>query len=169
MAPSQKITIMTNDTLSAAPIVITATRIQPMRIIFIRDTVQMVDLRKFFSESYAELFEFAGKYKLAPGKAMAFYDNYYDLITLEAAVEVDTIPAHLPGRILTRIIDGGEAVVAHYTGPYEEMSEPYGLLAQWLLDNNKKAKGLPFEVYLNNPGMVKDSTQLKTDIYQLTR
>jgi len=158
---------METDTLVSPSIAIDEAVVMSRRIIFIRDTVPLSRLRQFFSDSYAELFPFAIKYRLGANKAMAFYDNYNDPISIEAAVEVDTIPGHLPGRILTRIVEGGKAVVVHYTGPYETMEEPYNALAQWLKKHNKRSKGIPFEVYLNNPGIVKDSSELKTDIYQL--
>lgn len=158
---------MTTDTLVNPSIVVDETVVASRRIIFIRDTVPLAGLRQFFTDSYAELFPFAMKYRPGARKAMAFYDNYNDPVSIEAAVEVDTIPGHLPGRILTRIVEGGKAAVIHYTGPYDAMEESYNALARWLKKNNKQPKGMPFEVYLNNPGMVKDSSELRTDIYQL--
>lgn len=160
---------MATDTLVNNKATIEMTVMEPMRIVFIRDTVPLAGLKQFFNDSYSELYSFAAKQKLVAGKAMAFYDNYNDPMNVEAAIEVGSIPNHLPGRILTRIVEGGNAVVAHYTGPYENMVEPYSQLAEWIKDNRKVPKGLPFEVYLNSPDQVKDSSQLSTDIYQLIR
>lgn len=160
---------MATDTIVNHATTFEMTVTEPMRIVFIRDTVALAELKQFFSDSYNELYSFATKHQLAAGKVMAFYDNYSDPITVEAAIEVGSIPNHLPGRILTRIVEGGNVVIAHYTGPYEKMVEPYSQLAEWVKDHNKQPKDLPFEVYLNSPDMVKDSSELRTDIYQLIK
>jgi effector-binding domain-containing protein len=33
-------------------------------------------------------------------------------------------------------------------------------------ENNRKAKSAPFEVYINDPAMVKDPSEIQTDVYQ---
>jgi effector-binding domain-containing protein len=33
-------------------------------------------------------------------------------------------------------------------------------------DNNRKEKGKPFEVYLNDPSAVKSPNEIRTDVYQ---
>ena len=168
-----KKTLVTNyiltDTSKKPTWVLEKTILNPMTIIFISDTSNITGISKVFQSAYAELFGFISQNGLIPGKVMAFYYNYNDPIALESAVEVNKIPAMLSGRIRTRKIEGGDALVIHYTGPYEEMESPYGAINKWLKDNNKQAFGLAFEVYLNDPSMVKDKYELKTDIYQLIK
>ena len=49
------------------------------------------------------------------------------------------------------------------------METPYNEIAKWLKENDKQARELPFEVYLNEPSQVKDKYELKTDVYQLLK
>lgn len=161
--------IMIQDTVKKPTVILEKVILKPMQILYISDTGNMASLSKVFEKDYGELFNFIGSNGLTPGKVMGFYFSYNDPIVLEVAVEVNKIPAELPGRIRSKIVEGGDAVVAHYTGAYEEMQIPYSQLAQWVTDNNRQANGLPFEVYLNGPADVKDNSELKTDIYQMLK
>ncbi len=161
--------IILQDTIKSPIMAFEKTVLKPMTIVYISDTVNMTEITNVFKSAYAELFSFIPKNGLVPGKVMAFYYNYNDPIALEAAIEVNKIPGTLSGRIKSRKVEGGDVVIVHYTGPYEEMDTPYNALSKWLKDNNNQAIGLPFEVYLNEPSMVKDKYELKTDIYQLIK
>ena len=161
-------TTMVNDTFKKPTVVLETVFVNPMTVLFISDTAaDMNSISKIFANDYGELFTFINQSGLKPMKVMAFYLSYENPLTLEAAVEIDKLTATLTGRIKSKIVEGGNAVVGHYTGPYEEMEMPYKTIIQWVKDNNKQAKGLPFEVYLNSPDTVKDKYDLKTDIYQL--
>lgn len=166
---NDKCNVFIQDTSKQSSLQIEQQVLKTMTIIYIPDTVNMSGLNKVFESAYGELFIFLTKNKILPGKVMAFYHNYSDPIAVEAAVEVGNVPDALTGRIKLRIVEGGNAVVVHYKGPYEEMETPYNALTKWLKDNHKKATGLPFEVYINDPSMVKDKYELKTDIYQLIK
>ena len=56
---------------------------------------------------------------------MAIYLNYENPIGVEAAVAVTKIPAGLPGRIKSKTIQGGNAVVLPYTGCCDDMETTY--------------------------------------------
>jgi effector-binding domain-containing protein len=159
--------IMSHDTIRQPVITLEKAILKPMNILFVTDSSKIAELGKAFEKGYGELFAFAGANRLQPGKVMAFYHSYTDPVSVEIAIEVDKIPGRLTGRIQSKILSGGEAVIAHYTGPYEQMEIPYNAIMKWLKDNNKQARGLPFESYLNDPATVKDKYELKTDIYQL--
>jgi len=51
-------------------------------------------------------------------------------------------------------------------GPYTQLGEAYNQIESWLKQNNRMARGNPFEIYLNDPSTVKDPSEIKTDIYQ---
>lgn len=161
--------VMIKDTVKKTSVVLAQVLLKPTNVLYIRDTTDMAGLSKVIGADYGEIFTFIGRNGLKPGKVMAFYLNYQDPVTLEPAVEVDRVPEKLTGRIKSKMIAGGDAIVAHYTGPYEEMELPYNEIAKWLKENNQEARELPFEVYLNEPAQVKDKYELKTDVYQLLK
>lgn len=154
------------DTIPKPIVTVQKMVVSPMSVLYIRDSATVSGLSKVFEKAYSELFSFAGSNKLKPLKTIAFYQSYIPLL-LDVALEVDKIPTHLTGRVQSKIVNGGEAIVAHYTGSYEQMEVAYNALTKWLKENNRTAKGLPFESFLNDPASVKNKYELKTDVYQL--
>lgn len=122
---------------------------------------------KMLNAGYIELCTFVNRHRLTCGKVMAFYYTYKAPFVLEAALEVDSIPPLLTGNIKSRLLEGGDVLIVHYKGPYESASFAYHALEKWLKDNGKQPRGIPFEVYLNDPITIKDQNKLLTDIYQL--
>lgn len=160
---------MFQDTVRKVCIDLEQVVLDPITVLYIRDTAAMAGLSKVFEKDYAEILRFISKNGLSPGRVMAFYFNDRNPMTLEAAVEVDRVPETLAGRIRAKVVPGGDALVAHYTGPYEELEKSYNEIAHWLEGNTFKAREIPFEIYLNDPTKVKDHYDLKTDIYQLLK
>lgn len=97
---------------------------------------------------------------------MAFYHTSRLPFIFEPAVEVDQLPTQFMGRIKGKKIEGGNAIVVHYQGPYDQVGRAYAAITKWLKENNKQPFQQPFEVYLNDPATVKDPQQLRTDVYQ---
>ncbi|MDP4216556.1 MAG: GyrI-like domain-containing protein, partial [Bacteroidota bacterium] len=91
------------------------------------------------------------------------------VLILDAAVEVDKRPDQLTGRVKWIALRSGNAIVAHYQGPYDQIGPAYTALFNRLKQQNKMADGPPFEVYLNDPMSVKDPFDLRTDVYQMTK
>jgi len=72
----------------------------------------------------------------------------------------------MTGRIKGKKIMGGDAVVVHYQGPYDQIGLAYSAIAKWLVEHKQKPLQQPFEIYMNDPGTVKDPQLLRTDVYQ---
>jgi effector-binding domain-containing protein len=146
------------------------TIVSAMNLLTIRDTAAtMADLSHVIGRGYGELFAFVNQNGLRPGKLMAFYYSYQPPFILDIAVQVGQRPGTLTGRIKLKEISAGNAVVAHYHGPYDQIGIAYTAIYDWLRQQNKSANGPPFEVYLNDPMSVKDPFDLRTDVYQLIR
>lgn len=98
--------------------------LDPLHVIYVNDTADKIDLPRVFGKAYSELFAFAFNNRIRPLKPMAFYYSHVDPLLLEIVVEIDKMPEQLNGRIKCKTIKGGEAVVAHYTRPYEQLAIP---------------------------------------------
>lgn len=157
------------DTVKQPEVKLEQTTVPDMHVLYIVDSAaNMNSLTKVFETGYSELFAFIGANGLRAGKVMAFHLTNKDPIKLEITVEINKTPsAALIGRIKHKLLKGGDALVVHYKGPYEQMEIPYNAINQWLKQYSKQPKGFPYEVYINSPTMVKDKFDLKTDIYQL--
>jgi effector-binding domain-containing protein len=156
-----------HNTTKKPAIVLETVLLKPMTVLYINDITAISKQNKTIQKDYSVLQNFINKQSLKPGKIMAFYLNYENPLSLEAAVEVDKLPLELPENIHSKRMEGGNAVVAHYIGPYEEMGIAYNAITSMMDDNKKQPKGLAFEVYLNDATTVKSKHELLTDIYQL--
>jgi effector-binding domain-containing protein len=143
---------------------------QPMNIIYVVDTATTTaDISSKMSEGYGKLFMAIGQHQLKPGKVLGIYRTSAAPWIFDVAVEVDKAPLQQTGGIQFKTITGGEAIVVHYKGPYEQIGEAYIQIDEWLKKNNKQRSGAPIEVYLNEPASVKDKSELLTDVYQLIK
>jgi effector-binding domain-containing protein/uncharacterized protein YndB with AHSA1/START domain len=98
------------------------------------------------------------------GAPLAWYNGNKAPFVFDIAVPVNKIPAEAEGRIKTKEIPAGKAVVVHFYGPYELTWKAYPLAEAWIKEHNKKASGAPYEVYLGDPGIEKDPYKILTDI-----
>lgn len=162
--------VQVSDTAKKPTVTLQDTLLYSMVILTIRDTAaSQKNLSGVFSKDYRELFTYIHQNGLRPGKIMARYYSYQPSFILDVAVEVDKLPTMTKGRIKIDMANGGNAIIAHYKGPYDQIGMAYVAIENWLKERNKIADGRPFEVYLNDPAMVQDPTELLTDVYQPTK
>ncbi|MDR3714226.1 MAG: GyrI-like domain-containing protein [Puia sp.] len=159
------------DTSRKPVAILTVTVAKPMTILTIRDTAaSAVDISRVLARNYGELFTFIHQKGLKPGKVTAIYPSYQPAFAVvEAAIEIDSIPGQVTGRIKIDKIVGGDVVVVHYQGPYEQIRIAYTAIEKWLKREQREVRGSPFEVYLNDAVMVRDPFELRTDVCQLIK
>ena len=144
--------------------------LQPMKVVYIIDSVLTADSFSVnMGKNYGLLFSLIGQQQLKPGKIMGIYHTAAPPFIFDVAVEVAREPGQLAGSVQFKIIEGGDAVVVHFKGPYEQIEMAYLQIEDWLKKSNKQRAGPPIEVYLNDPATVKDKNELLTDVYQLIR
>jgi effector-binding domain-containing protein len=153
--------------IDTVKILLEKTRINDMSILFIADTAKTTtDISAVLAKDYAELTNYVIEQKLEARRYIAWYYSYQQPWPMDVAVEINKIPLQTKGRIRARKLQGGEAVVAHMWGPYDQVSQAYMRIMDWLKQNNRKGRGSPFEVYINDPASVKSPYEIQTDIYQ---
>lgn len=152
-------------------IILEETRFKDIPILYITDTaLTTANISEVLGKGYGELMQYINGNKLRPGKFMAWYNTTQPPWQIDIAVETDKIPKLLNGgRIKSRIQEGGAVLIAHVWGPYDQVSKAYEQIGDWMKKNNRKAKGNSFEVYINDPGAVKSSAEIQTDVYQPLR
>ncbi len=60
-------------------------------------------------------------------------------------------------------IEGGRMATCAHVGPYDQLSEAYGALMQYMAENRSDASGIAYEFYLNDPDDVSPE-ELQTQI-----
>lgn len=165
--PDIQTTITTRDTIIPVKVQLEKTSFKDMAVLFIHDTATTTEnIKDVLGKSYGELMQFIQQNRLQPQKFLAWYYSMQPPWPMDVAVETINIPANLSGRIQSRIQKGGEVLLAHMWGPYDQVSNAYLKIESWLKENKRIAKGSPFEVYLNDPSAVKSPSEIRTDIYQ---
>jgi effector-binding domain-containing protein len=158
------------DTVRMPTVELEKTIVSPMTILMIRDTAAAVsDISRVLGDGYVEIFTYINRNHLKPGKVMAFYHSSRPPMLMDVAVQVDSPARVTTGRIKINKVLAGNAVVAHYQGPYEQIGMAYAAIGKWLKQQDKNANGVPFEVYLNDPMSVKYPSELRTDVYQFVK
>jgi effector-binding domain-containing protein len=143
---------------------------QPINVVYFVDTAFTVQsFSPKLGKGYGTLFTLTGQQKLKSGKVMVIYHTTTPPWIFDVAVEVDKEPGQLTGAVQYKTIAGGDAVVVHYKGAYEQIKKAYLQIEAWLKKNNKQKASSPIEVYLNDPATVKDKNELLTDVYQLIK
>jgi effector-binding domain-containing protein len=116
--------------------------------------------------SYGKIGAFMTKNGLEQsGAVFAIYHSYSpEKIDLECGIPVNkNIKGE--GDVKVSEMKAGNAVVAHYYGPYEGTGAAHESIDKWIKENNKKVTGSPWEVYITDPGIEKDTMKWLTDVY----
>jgi effector-binding domain-containing protein len=158
------------DTARKPIVSIEESRIDSMSLLVIKDTVGSYDsLQLKLGKDYSQIFSFVFQQGLHPGKTLATYFSFANPVAFETAVEVNRFPERALGRIEFKKTEAGKVVIAHYQGPYSQVSMAYDAIRNFMKVSGEEPIDHPFEVYLNNPSLVKDPFDLKTDLYQRLR
>jgi effector-binding domain-containing protein len=155
-----------NDTIPAK-ITLDKTAFKDMNILFITDTAATTEgIKDVLGKAYGEIMQFMQQNQLQPLKFMAWYGSSQAPWIMDIAVEVNKPPGTASGRIHSKVQPGGEVLIAHILGPYDQVGQAYAAIGKWMNENHREAKSAPFEVYINDPASVKDPSEIETDVYQ---
>jgi len=151
---------------AAAPFKIETVVVAPAHYMAIHDSVSIPTIGEKLAQNYAQIEIALAKQKLASsGSHFAIY--YSDSQTnweVDVAIPVEK-PGKADGKVMPGERKGGNAVVARYFGPYMNMGSVYTGLKDYIAANKLTIVGAPWEEYIVDPTMEKDSTKWNTDIY----
>lgn len=131
-----------------------------------KTTTNLQNISTDIGSSYHKIGEFMEKNKLEiTGPVLAFYHGFSpEKIEMECAIPINK-EVKGDGTINVIKMPAGNAVVAHYYGPYEGTKDAHAAIDTYLKENNKKVIGAPWEVYVTDPGIEKDTAKWLTEIY----
>lgn len=138
------------------------------QVLTIMDTAQTSgDIGPKLQKAYGEMTNLLKAEQLQmAGMPLSWYYSEKEPFILEAAIPVNKIPVNTSGRVHFRKVPAGNAVVAHFFGPYESSPIAYLRISEFIRDNNLKPKGAPYEVYVDDPVTKKSMFDVQTDIVQ---
>ncbi len=110
------------------------------------------------------------KNQLIPvGPRAAWHSHAPYQFIMEAGVPLDKKLAHNEPGTYYKETKRVKAVVAHFFGKRSLLPRAYDSLNVWLAENHQKAVGIPWEVYVSDPKVMKESDFLQTDVYTEAR
>ena len=139
-----------------------------MQVLTIMDTARtMADVGPTLQQAYGEIGELVKNQQLdLTGMPLSWYYTGKEPYVLEAAIAVNRLPKTTSGRIRFRNVPPTRSVVVHYYGPYEKSYLAHDHIREWLKSSGNKAKGAPYDVYVDDPTTKQSMYEVRTDIVQ---
>jgi effector-binding domain-containing protein len=118
-------------------------------------------------KAYGEISTFAAKNKIdVKGAPFAIYHRW-DSVTMFSVMDLGMPIAsegRSEGRVRAVTIPAQRVVQARYFGPYENTAATYRILDQYLLETGLESNGGPWEIYITDPMVEKDTAKWETAI-----
>ena len=134
--------------------------------LFVRTRAARHEISTAIGQSLGKAYPFA----LSSGQAIAGrpFTRYLSvgpgLFTLEIGVP---IAATAPGEadVEAGSLPGGPALVGLHAGTYDQLGETYAAMERWMVANDLKPDGPPWESYITDPAEHPDPADWRTEIY----
>ena len=102
------------------------------------------------------------------GPKIAWYRTSSPPFYFEAGIPVNKRPSKLPKKVYIKNLNGGDAVIAHFYGPYGLTFYAYEVLKEWMKANSKQQSSPPYESYVgesyDKDGNPIDPYKVRSDI-----
>jgi effector-binding domain-containing protein len=139
---------------------------KPMRTATVRVTCKPNELQQQLAIILPEVMGYLVRERLTPvGAPFARYHSFGAEIDLEAGIPVAEEIAGSQ-RVKPSTLPGGDVVSGMHVGPYHELVRTHEALAEWLVEQRLTAEGGPWEVYWTDPGLERDPSKWRTEIFQ---
>ena len=142
--------------------------IPAMHVLTITDTVSVTpEIGPMLGKLYMEIGKVATEFKYEQNGAVFCIYHKFDsnMIVMEAGIPIKTKGDKTKGRVKNYSFSGGKAAFTEFKGPYEQTILAHNAINKWAKENGKTLLASPWEVYVNDPGIVKDPNEYLTDIY----
>jgi len=150
----------------APPVKVEMKTISEIHYMSVRDTASMATIGQKLGMHYHEIGEVMKKQglKMAGAPFAIYYTMSPSNWDMEAAIQVDKA-GKADGHVKPGLIKAGNTAMTHYFGAYDKIHSTYIALDSWITQNNKKITGAPWEMYMTDPMMEKDTAKWETDVY----
>lgn len=151
---------------SSGDITVEETQVPEANYLFVHGKANVQNISKFLGESYQKIGKVMGKQKLSMAGAPSaiYYTDSQTEWELDAAILVSGA-AKDDGEVKAGKRNAGNVVVAHFFGSYDKTGKAHEAANAYITKNNKQVLGAPWEVYITDPMMEKDTAKWQTDVY----
>jgi effector-binding domain-containing protein len=134
--------------------------------LFVHDSANAADIGAHLGKDYGMIGQAAAKQKLnMTGAPFAVYYNGGETSWgFDAGVPFDKKGKN-DGNVKAGERKAGNAVLIHYLGNYMGVGKAHAQAHEYIAKYNKKITGAPWESYVTDPGVEKDTAKWKTEVY----
>lgn len=150
-------------------VAITQETVAPVTYVGLKHTMSPQDMQaisKEMARMYGELFTALKKSKVElAGAPFALYPSYSETsMDMVCALPV-AANAKLPSKYALMTNEGGNAVKAIHKGAYDKLEATHNEIAKFMEFKKLQSNGAPWEVYVTDPGVEKDTAKWITEVY----
>ncbi|NLJ07879.1 MAG: hypothetical protein GX437_09440 [Sphingobacteriales bacterium] len=145
--------------------------LMPQKYIGIKKTIGFnpSEIHAFMAESYQAIMTFIQKNNIqCTGPLASFYFSYDENMKTMEAMPAVPVPletnVRLPDGMQYHDIAPGNSVMVIHIGAYEGLASAWNALEKYIKDKNLEVNGAPFEVYLTDPNVDKDTAHWQTQV-----
>jgi len=137
--------------------------LQPQPVVAIRTKVPDGDIGGLVGQLIGEVWGYLEAKGVHPSGGPYARSIYVPGTPIEVGFFVDE-PLDGNGRAVSDELPGGRAIVTTHIGPYDQVKGAYDALNAYAAEQGLQPAGLPWEVYLTDPGREPDQSKWRTDV-----
>ncbi len=143
------------------------TTIPEQFVLVIVDSARIKDYKKVMGNAFGEIFKYIQTSGLKQNGSPFSICLKWDSVTKSSVMKIG-VPVNKEGknngRIAAEKIPAQNAVMGYYFGPYDKIESAYNALAQYCKEGKNEITGGPWEIYISDPMIEKDSMKFETHI-----
>lgn len=152
------------------PYSVTRKELAPQPVLIVRRRVRRTDIARTLAEQLGRIFQYLhSSGAVIAGQPFTRYLEWGPgVLTLEIGLPI----AHplkegsaQTGDIRADTLPGGPVAATTHMGAYEKLNDAHAAVQVWMEENNLRAAGAPWEVYVSDPADVPDPANWRTDIF----
>ena len=146
---------------------ITRQELAPQPVLIVRRRVKRSEIAATIAETLPHIFVYAQQNGIA--LAGLPFTRYVEMgpgmVTMEPGMRVAGPAASSQGEIVADTLPGGPVATTTHTGPYDNLSDAYAAIEQWMAAEGLAAAGAPWESYVTDPTDYPDPKDWKTEVF----
>jgi len=146
---------------------VTKQELSPQPVLVVRRRVKRSEIAATIAEALPHIFLHAQQNGIA--LAGLPFTRYIEigpgLVTMEPGMRVSSAAASGQGEVRADTWPGGLVATTTHMGPYDQLTDAYAAIEQWMEAEGLVPGGPPWESYVNDPGDYPDPKDWKTDIF----
>jgi len=149
---------------------VTKKTLAPQPVLIVRRRIPRSSIAATIGEVLPHVFLYAQRNGIAlAGLPFTRYAEMgHGLITIEPGMRVagqTSSQSAGEGEVIADVLPGGPAATTMHVGPYEQLSDAYAAIEQWIEAEGLAKSGAPWESYINDPGEFPDPKDWKTEVF----